>query len=209
MPQDIKVLEQIGQSAPQQMTVLIIVCAAALQLVGNHRTALLLLFLQYVLLAIYVGPRVYGPLALLQAGIGLAVCLILLVSINHLHKNRFAAKQPVMAARWLYRVLVVIFSSLAAYGLWRTNILQLNWLEGMVSYFLVSVGLVMAAISDDPLRLGFGILVSINGFETVSAFMNQGLLVIGMWGIIAILLALAIAAGTEIWLEGQEKAVNS
>ncbi|MCE5258954.1 MAG: hypothetical protein LLG44_07860 [Chloroflexi bacterium] len=114
-----------------------------------------------------------------------------------------------MASRWLYRVSVVIFSSLAAYGLWRTNILQLNWLEGMVGYFLVSVGLVMAAISDDPLRLGFGILVSINGFETASVFMNQGLLVMGMWGVIAILLALTIAAGTEIWLEGQEKAVNS
>ena len=210
MLQDITtLLEQISLFASQQMVLVIIACAAALMLINRPKIALLLLFLQCILLAIFIGPRVYGPLVLVQAGIGFAMCLILLVSINHLQESQSLDKQTVAASGWFYRILIIAFSGLAAYGLWRANIFQLTLPEGMVSYFLISIGLVMATVSNEPLRLGFGILVGVNGFETASVFMNQGLLVIGIWGIIDILLALVIAAGIEVWVEGHKKAMNS
>ncbi|MHB9033845.1 MAG: hypothetical protein ACYC6L_12470 [Anaerolineae bacterium] len=135
---------------------------------------------------------------LLRAGLGFAIYLILLVSVNHQQNVlRIHAWQPMTFTVWIYRLTMIATSGLAAYGLWRANIFHLDSYTGWVCYALISLGVVMAATNSDPLRLGLGILVGMNGFEVASAFMQQGLLVLGMWGVVDILLALAIVSGIE------------
>jgi hypothetical protein len=139
---------------------------------------------------------------MVRAGLGFAVCLILLVSIGHIDAAPLD-KSDYKAPAVLFRLAIAGLSALIAYGLWEADVLQIGWLEGLVSYFLVAIGLLLAVTSTDPFRVGLGILTCINGFETASVFMQQGLLVIGMWGVVDILLALTIAASIESWSEAR------
>lgn len=200
-----QLLDQISRFALEPLAILVIVSAALLILLNRPQVVLLILLIQYILLALLVGPRVYGPLVLLRAGLGFAIYLILLVSVNNLKNSlRIYAWQPATPARWIYRICMIAIGGLAAFGLWRANILHLDNYIGWASYALVCLGFIMAATSTNPLRLGLGILVGMNGIEIASAFMQRGLLVLGMWGVVDVLLALVISTGIENWISGQE-----
>lgn len=189
---------------------LVVAASAVLLLINDRRVALIPLLLQYILLAFLVGPRVYGPLVLVRSGLGVAICLIMLVTA--IHVQRTLPQTPRTGSRTLglvYRLLVIAFGGLIAYGMWRSNLLpQLDSLDSLTSYGLVIMGLLAAASSSDPLRIGLGILTCLNGFETAFILLQQGLLVVGLWGLIDVLLALAIVAGTESWLEVRKKGTS-
>ena len=192
-----RIVEQLGQLSPRLVAYLVIASGAVILLCSRSRISLYVLFAQYLLLSIFVGLRVYGPLFIAQALIGLAACLILILSASRLAKYEGELSEPNTFSSWLYSFLVVLFSGMIAYGVWQANLLQLGWLEGMVVYSLAVFGLVMASISNNPLALGMGIMMAMNGFAIASIFLNLGLLVTGMWGIIVILLALAVSAGVD------------
>jgi hypothetical protein len=63
------------------------------------------------------------------------------------------------------------------------------------------VGLVLMIAGIDPLRAGIGLLVLLNGFQALYAFLEHSLLVIGMLGVLDLLVALGIAVCTEFWLQ--------
>lgn len=205
-----RILQAISGFAPQQVAILVVAASAVLLLINDHRVALIPLLLQYILLAFLVGPRVYGPLVLVRSGLGFAICLIMLITA--IHVQRTMPHTPRTGSRALglvYRLLVIAFGGLIAYGMWRSNLLpQLNSLDSLTSYGLIIMGLLAAASSSDPLRIGLGILTCLNGFETAFILLQQGLLVVGLWGLIDILLALAIVAGTESWLEARKKGTS-
>lgn len=201
------ILEAVRGFAPLPVAILVVATSAALLLVSDRRVALIPLLLQYILLSILVGPRVYGPLVLVRSGLGVAICLIMFVTATHVQSD--LPKTPRAGTRTLglaYRLMVIVFGGLVTYGLWSSNLLpQLSSLDSFTSYGLIIMGLLAAASSSDPLRIGMGILTCLNGFETAFILMQQGLLVVGLWGLVDILLALAIVAGTESWLEALHK----
>jgi hypothetical protein len=202
-----RLLQAISSFAPQQVAMLVVATSAVLLLINDHRLALIQLLLQYVLLAFFVGPRVYGPLVLVRSGLGFAVCLILLITAIHVHRT--LPKTLFIGSKTLslvYRLLMITFGGLITYGMWRSNLVpQLNSLDSLISYGLIIMGLLGAASSSDPLRIGLGILTCLNGFETAFILLQQGLLVVGLWGLVDVLLALAIVAGTESWLTARQK----
>lgn len=205
-----RILQTISGFAPQQVAILVVAASAVLLLINDRRAALIPLLLQYILLAFLIGPRVYGPLVLVRSGLGFAICLILLITA--IHVQRSLPKTPHAGSKSLsimFRLLIIAFGGLIAYGMWRSNLLpQLNSQDSLTSYGLVIMGLLAAASSTDPLRIGLGILTCLNGFETAFILLQQGLLVVGLWGLIDILLALAIVAGTESWLEVRKKGTS-
>jgi hypothetical protein len=71
----------------------------------------------------------------------------------------------------------------------------------LTGYWLVSIGLLLTLTSVDPLRMGFGVLTFVNGFEGIYLYLEQSLVVIGLLGVLNILAALAIATCSESWLE--------
>jgi len=203
-----QLFDLLGSLAPDQYALLVVAATAALVVIGSPRIALGALALQYLLLALLIGPRVYGLLVLARIGLGLAVCLILFISVNHIQPGMTESSRHRMPAV-LFRLAIAALSGLAAYGLLQANVLHLNRLEGLVSYYLTVMGLLVAATSSDPVRVGLGILTCINGFETASIPMQQGLFVIGMWGVVDILIALTIASGIEGWLMARSQGTKA
>jgi hypothetical protein len=205
-----RIFEQISAFAPQQVAMIVVATSAVLLLVNDRRVALIPLLLQYILLAFLVGPRVYGPLVLVRSGLGVAICVIMLVSAIHL--QRTLPQKPSRGSSplgLLFRLLVIAFGGLITFGMLQSNLIpQLSTLDSLTSYGLVTMGLLVAASSSDPLRIGLGILTCLNGFETAFILLQQGFLVVGLWGVIDILLALAIVAGTESWLDARKKGMD-
>ncbi|NLV73389.1 MAG: hypothetical protein GXY52_01700 [Chloroflexi bacterium] len=204
----IALFEKLQSFSPQSTAILIVITAVILMLTSDVRRAVVALLVQYTLLAILIGPRVYGPLTILRIGIGIAICAILLVTIRHarVYAASTLAAQRSSLAVILYRILTLVFSALAVYAVWQANLLHLSPADGLVTYALILSGIFLAATGNEPLRLGIGILMAISGFATATVLLEQGLLVIGLWGVIELLSALAIAASIESWADAQQKA---
>jgi hypothetical protein len=205
-----RILQQISNFAPQQLATLVVLASATLLLINDRRLALIPLLIQYLLLAFLVGPRVYGPLVLVRSGLGVATCLIMLITAVHVQNT--LPKTLRAGSKMLslyYRLLLIAFGGLFAYGIWRSNLLpQLSSQDSLTSYVLIILGLLVAATSSDPLTIGLGILTCLNGIETAFILLQQGLLVVGLWGLVDILLALAIVAGAEGWLDARQKGTD-
>ncbi|MHB1356527.1 MAG: hypothetical protein ACYCZF_11180 [Anaerolineae bacterium] len=201
-----RILEEISNFAPLPVAILVVATSAVLLIIDDRRVALLPLLLQYILLAFFIGPRVYGPLVLVRSGLGVAICLIILITA--IHAQRTLPQTPRAGSKTLglvYRLLVIVFGGLITFGMWSSDLLpQLSSIDSFTSFGLIIMGLLAAASSSDPLRIGIGILTCLNGFETAFVLLQQGFLVIGLWGLVDILLVLAIVAGTESWLEARK-----
>jgi hypothetical protein len=189
---------------PTRMATLLALTAILVLLIADRRLALIPLLTQYVLIGLLIGAQLYRPIVLVRIMLGLAVCLILYLSARH-HSARV-----ISGASWawggggassVFRLFVGLLGLLIAYGLWRSY----PWASipttvNLVSYLLMVIGLLAVLISSEPLRIGLGLLMFVNGFETMYFFLEQSFVVIGMLGSMQILLALAVAHFTEIWL---------
>jgi hypothetical protein len=189
---------------------MVVASAAALLLISDRRIALIPLFLQYVLLAFFIGPRVYGPLVIVRSGLGVAICMIMLITAIHAHPVLLRTS-PVgsKTLNFSFRLLLIAFGGLIAFSMWKSKLIpQLSSLDSLTSYGLIILGLLAAASSSDPLRIGLGLLACLNGFETAFILLQQGLLVIVLWGLVDVLMALTIVVGAESWLVGRKKGTN-
>jgi len=102
-----------------------------------------------------------------------------------------------------FRILVVALGAAGAYGLWQAYpITLLSPQMNLASYWLVATGLLLAATSQDPLRIGIGLLTFLNGFETAYYTLNSSLMLVGLMGAGEILIALAASNAAERWRAG-------
>jgi len=53
-------------------------------------------------------------------------------------------------------------------------------------------GLLILILTEDPLKIGQGLLTAIIGFELWYTTLERSLLIVGLWGAVNLLLALAI-----------------
>jgi len=102
-----------------------------------------------------------------------------------------------------FRMLVVALGAAGAYGLWQAYpITLLSPRIGLACYWLVATGLLLAATSQDPLRVGIGLLTLLNGFEIAYYTLNTSLMLVGLMGAGEILIALVAASAAERWRVG-------
>lgn len=220
MPIINRLIDLLLNLTTQQMALGLMACSALLLLIEDRRLALLALLAQYSLLALLVGLRVYTSIILVRAGLGLAVCLILLVTAVHAQAALAATppaarnqrvsprrrRQLSVGSSSLFRLAITAFAGLIAYGLWRTYPLPSISSEiCLTSYWLMTVGLLLSVTGLEPLRIGYGLVTFLNGFEALYLVLERGLSVIGLLGIIDILIALAIAVCAETWLASMNR----
>jgi hypothetical protein len=100
-----------------------------------------------------------------------------------------------------FRILVVTLGAAAAYGLWQAYPIALLPPQiNLACYWLLITGLLLAATSQDPLRIGIALLTLLNGFETGYYALNTSLMLVGLMGAGEILIALVTANASEQWL---------
>lgn len=217
-----RLVEFLGSLGSQQLALALGAASALLLVIEDRRVCLLPLLVQYLLLAPLVGSQVYRPVLFTRIGLGIAVCLILYVTAAHVQRrldllapqlsNQNSVSRtpaaPAMRAMCVagmglaFRLMVVALGGLVAYGVWRAYPLAaIPSATNLSGYWLVSMGLLVALTSVDPLRTGLGVLTVVNGFEGIYLHLEQSLVIIGLLGMLNILLALGVATCSESWLE--------
>jgi len=100
-----------------------------------------------------------------------------------------------------FRILVVALGAAGAYGLWQAYPIALLAPQiNLASYWLLATGILLTVTSQDPLRIGIGLLTLLNGFETAYYTLNTSLMLVGLMGTGEILIALVTANASERWL---------
>ncbi len=92
------------------------------------------------------------------------------------------------------RALALGAALLAAYaGSLRFPLPQVPALVGLACYLLGLVGLFLAGMAEEPLEVGLGLLVFLNGFDLFFGALEPSLVVAGLVGLVQFLMTLAVA----------------
>ncbi len=92
------------------------------------------------------------------------------------------------------RALALGAALLAAYaGSLRFSLPQVPSLVGLACYLLGMVGLFLAGMAEEPLEVGLGLLVFLNGFDLFFGALEPSLVVAGLLGLVQFLITLAVA----------------
>jgi hypothetical protein len=193
-------------------TVITLVAITILLSLNNRRFIMVPLAVQYILVAFLVSPRVAEPLFAIRLTLGVAISAILYITANRMEgllgdgrsipvehaRNRSAIQEMGPS----FRVLALGLGALLAFGIWSGTSFPVLPVElSLTAFWLSAVGLCLLIVSSDPLRMGIGILVFINGAEAAYFTLEASLLVVATVGMVDILVALAIAYVNENWLE--------
>jgi hypothetical protein len=113
-------------------------------------------------------------------------------SFSALIKGRDRRRSPA-ATGFTFRVLVVLLMILVATTLSNTFALpDLSTDVTTAVYWLVLAGLVTLTLTEDPMRVGHGLFTALTGFDLFYTTLEKSLLIIGLWGAVNLLIALAI-----------------
>jgi len=74
-------------------------------------------------------------------------------------------------------------------------------------YWLILAGLMILALTEDPMKAGHGIFTALSGFGLLYTSLESGLLLTGLWGTANILIALAIGYLTVVKGTGSEEEI--
>ena len=92
-----------------------------------------------------------------------------------------------------FRLVVMLLLMVTAISLGQSYpIGDLPTATGIAVYWLALVGLGVLMLSENPLKVGQGLLTAITGFELWYTTLEGSLLVVGLWGVVNLLLALAV-----------------
>ncbi len=185
--------------------------ATALFALRDRRLIIVPLALQYVMTALFGGPVIGLPLVGIRLTLGLAISAMMYITASRMETGfrRGAAGYnqsghasilpPTMGP--LFQLVAMALGVLMAVGFWtRDPLPALQPAMTLTALWLGAVGVMMALIGSDPLRLGIGALVCINAFQEVYLALEPSLLIVALTGVLEILLALAVAYASERWL---------
>lgn len=163
--------------------------------------------LALVLLYFFVGllhSRIIRPeVALVKALIGWLLCLTLYVTGRYLDERggerKAEAQQermrwlPSLAADTPLRLLVLLVTVVIAYlGSVYLPLPQVAGHVGLACYLLAVGGLLLVGISEEPLRVGIGLLLFLTGFDLFFGALEPSLVVAGLLGAGSFLITLAV-----------------
>lgn len=192
-------------AAPEVQRVLVTLVAATVMLaLASERTLVVPLALQYTLVALLLTREVTSPLFAMRAILTVAISANVYITGSHmeqaLHSAR-SARQPRGMGR-AYRLAALAWALMIAFGLWYGYpLLHLPRTLTLAAYALMMVGATCALVSTDPLRMGAGALLLLAGFEAILLSLESSLVVVALFGMLEIVLALAVSFASERWIE--------
>jgi len=198
----------------------LLIAAALLVILVNWRLLIVALALQYILVGLMLTRVVPIELAAVKALVGIMICPVLFITARRVHWGRpeeeaeedgTAAQRPqrrwwhILGAGWPVRVIVAVLAlaistSLASRGPLSivTDVsLSRDLTIGASSVMLL--GLINAALAENPLKVGIGLLSILAGFELLYTTVEPTLTIVGLLGLTNLFLALAIAYLTTAW----------
>ena len=204
--------------SPDVLAACLALACLAMALVEDRRVAILPLLAQLTMVTLLRDRELYRPVAVLRLVLGVAVCAVLYVSARHVERERprrgFGLESRTTTAdgapraliteglRTSFRFLTVLLGTLLAYGLALAYpVPAVPAHLGAAMYWLVTLGVLLVIVGGDPLRIGYGLIALMSGFQAVYLFLERGLLVIGLVSLLDVFVALGIALCTESWVD--------
>ena len=203
----------------------LLIAAALLVILVNWRLLVLALGAQYILIGLLLTRVVPIELAAVKALVGVMICPVLYITARRVNWGRAEEEgeeettAPVPRRRWQFlsagwplRVIVSVLGLAISIGLASRSplplvadqILSRDLTIGAFSVILL--GLINAALAENPLKVGIGLLSILAGFELFYTAVEPTLTVVGLLGLTNLILALAISYLTTAWASHRSEA---
>ncbi|MFQ5610780.1 MAG: hypothetical protein ACE5H9_01455 [Anaerolineae bacterium] len=188
--------------------------ASLILLVRDWRLSIFALLIQYLATGLVLARIVRPEIALAKVLVGLLICPILYLSArqagwsevragpfrwSRLLSWRRTVSWEVFPAGRFFRLLAMLLAMFTAVTLSRAYPLAGAPAQATtIAYWLVAAGLLLLILTEEPFKAGQGLLTAITGFEVIYTTLERSLLLIGLWGAINLLLAVAIGYLTAV-----------
>ncbi len=184
----------------------LVVTAACIVLIPDWRPALFALTIQYVLLGLLLSSIVQPSVATVRVISGGIAAAIMFLSMEHraagnrrahvTERNPEASSQPfpVFIIGIAFRFFAIALVAITLIGF--ASSMTFLGLPGYIlfgSMWLMAIGLLIAMLSRDVLRLGLGILVFTGGFGILDTAIEGSLFLYGLVNIADLLIALVVS----------------
>jgi hypothetical protein len=207
-------LTQLSNLSAWPMFVGLLFTSAVIIVARDWRFWLWALLVQYVLMSVLHLRMLTPELALLKLIVGVLICPMLYwaarwVESERVHRadierQKIAEKGgevplpplpwPVRSTSWVFRLLTVLLLGMVLYSV--SQLLSLPFVDAdiaTVCIWLWLVGLLILVLTSEPLPGGIGLLVLVSGFELFFDAMSPGLVGLGVFAAIDLLMGLAIS----------------
>jgi hypothetical protein len=205
MPSLYELLDKLAFLAVTPIASGLALSAALIVLWRDWRISLSALLAQYILAGLLLTRLIPPEIATLKVLVGGLICAILYLTARRIGPDR-AAKQPgdygetalpgreVFPAGIVFRLFSLLLIGLAAYSVAQNYpIPELPGQISLVCYWLMFSGFLLLILTGEPLKAGQGLLTLTTGFELFYTSIERSLSLVGLWGVVNLLLALAIA----------------
>lgn len=207
-------LSQLSHLSGEPALIGLIVTASVIAVVRAWRFELWALLVQYILLGVLHLRMLRPELALIKLLVGVLICPMLYwaarwVESERAHKaemerQEIAVKEgqvplpplpwPVRPTNWAFRLLAVVMLSLVLYSV--SLSFPLPFIDADIApacAWLWLVGLLVLVLTSEPLSAGMGLLTLVSGFELYFDVMSPGLVGVGIFAAIDLVMGLAIS----------------
>jgi hypothetical protein len=209
-----EVLHLINQIPTATAILIFFVTGSVLILIRDWRASIAALLVQYIVLGLLLARLVRPEIAMTKLLVGLFTCLMFYLSARQASWRRqmnvatdslrtLLGQRPLSPSAfppgWTFRLMALLLLAVTAFSVAQTY--PISTLPGDISiiiYWLILAGLLILILSEDPLKIGQGLLTVITGFEFWYTTLEDSLLLVGLWGAVSLLLALAIGYLTTV-----------
>lgn len=194
----------------------LLIATTLLVVLVNWRLLILALGAQYILVGLMLTRTVPLELAAVKALVGVMICPVLFITARRVHWGRSdeddaEPAKPRSRLGWLIspglpmRLLAGLLTLVLSVSLALRNPLPITG-NAIISrdltvgiFSLLVLGLLNAALNENPLKVGIGLLTLLAGFELFYTVIDPTLTIVGLLGLTNLIIALAISYLTTAW----------
>ncbi len=197
----------------------LLIASALLVVLVNWRLLIVVLGLQYIFIGLMLTRVVPIELAAVKALVGIMICPVLYITARRVNWGRPGEEADektdadrlrrrwwhIVGAGWPVRVIVAVLALAISIGLASRSPLPIVADQTLSrdltigAFSVILLGLINAALAENPLKVGLGLLSIFAGFELFYTAVEPTLTIVGLLGLTNLFLALAIAYLTTAW----------
>lgn len=197
----------------------LLIAAALLVTLINWRLLIVALGAQYIFIGLMLTRVVPIELAAVKALVGIMICPVLYITARRVNWGRpeeeadekLEVDRPqrrwwhIFGAGWPVRAIVAVLGLAISIGLASRSPLPIIADQTLSrdltigAFSVILLGLINAALAENPLKVGLGLLSILAGFELFYTAVEPTLTIVGLLGLTNLFLALAIAYLTTAW----------
>ena len=216
---NVDIIKSIAALPGTAVLVALLIAAGLLVVLTNWRLLVFALGAQYILIGLMLTRVVPIELAAVKTLVGVMICPVLYITARRVNwgqveEDSDAGEEVVRPQRrwwWIIgpglpvRVIVTALALAMSISLASRNPLPITADQNLSRDFTIGafsvmlLGLINAALAENPLKVGLGLLSFLAGFELFFTAVEPTLTIVGLLGLTNLILALAISYLTTAW----------